>query len=123
MQSQSLYVFLNTGIFSDTLRTTFSHRIMHDTSASPIGSLIAGLLKDRGLDKQMQSYSALALWAEIVGETAARSTRAVSCERGILVVEVQRAIWRTELQLRKHELLEKLNQRIGTQSVQDIMFR
>ncbi len=96
---------------------------MHNDSALPIGSLIAGLLKDRGLDKHIQENSALELWAEVVGNAAARSTRAMSCDHGVLVIEVQRAIWRTELQLRKGELLEKLNQRIGSHSIHDIVFR
>jgi predicted nucleic acid-binding Zn ribbon protein len=96
---------------------------MYDQSASPLGVLIASLMKERGLDKQMQALSAVEIWAEIVGESAARSTRAISCEQGTLVIEVRRSVWRTELQLRKQELVEKLNQRIGTPSVCDIVFR
>lgn len=52
-----------------------------------------------------------ALWAEAVGETIAKHTRAYRFRDALLSVEVDHPIWKAELFRRKHDLIESLRKR------------
>ena len=55
---------------------------------------------------EAQSFSQ---WEEIVGPNIARHAKAIRVENGILRIEVDHPIWKSELHHRKHQILEKLN--------------
>jgi predicted nucleic acid-binding Zn ribbon protein len=44
-------------------------------------------------------------------------------ENGVLYVGVATAPWRAELSMKRLELVEKLNKRVGTRVLSDIRFR
>ncbi|MGE0615164.1 MAG: DUF721 domain-containing protein [Bacteriovoracia bacterium] len=59
--------------------------------------------------QRMDEAKALARWEEAVGPQIAKHSRAVSVKNGVLWVEVDHPIWRSELHHRKAQILEMLN--------------
>jgi predicted nucleic acid-binding Zn ribbon protein len=80
-------------------------------------------VRDLGLAGTLAQYDILTAWAEVVGERIARVTTAQRMDNGTLFVGVTNATWRTELTMKRLEIIDKLNRRAGASVVKDIRFR
>ena len=88
-----------------------------------VSTVLTAALREFGLDKKAQSYTVLMAWPEIVGEKVASMTTAEKLDRAILHVRVASPTWRYELQLRKREILQKIEQAFGPGHVKDIQWK
>jgi predicted nucleic acid-binding Zn ribbon protein len=70
--------------------------------------------KDRGI---------LEIWGQIAGKQTARHTKPAAFKEGILVVNVDSAIWLYELNLRKPILLQRLKKDGLRQPLKELRFR
>ncbi|MCH7762224.1 MAG: DUF721 domain-containing protein [Candidatus Marinimicrobia bacterium] len=75
-----------------------------------------------GLAKGVAQNTAILLWPEIVGKAVAENTQAESVEHGVLTIKTSTSTWRQELQFQKSEILSKINDRIGNNTIKDIKF-
>ena len=89
----------------------------------PIATALEAFATGLGLKGALAQYGVITSWAEVVGEQIARVTVAERMERGVLYVSVASAAWRTELSMKRREIIEKVNRRAGTAVVRDIRFR
>jgi predicted nucleic acid-binding Zn ribbon protein len=87
-----------------------------------IGEVLEDLVQKLGVKKRLQEYEALLRWEEVVGEQIARVATAVRITKGILVIKVRSSVWRNELNMRKGEIIQKLNDALGGSIVTDIRF-
>ncbi|RMH78974.1 MAG: DUF721 domain-containing protein [Cyanobacteria bacterium J007] len=70
--------------------------------------------------RQQQAYTQLLkTWAEVVGSPAARYSRPLSCDRGILKVATASAVWAQTLTLKRHQIVGQLRDR-GYPELKDI---
>lgn len=89
----------------------------------PLGAVIDSLTITLGIKSRLQEYEAVVQWEGIVGERIARMTTASRIVKGILFVKVKTSTWRNELNVRKKEIIEKINRGIGGEVVKDIKFQ
>lgn len=61
-------------------------------------------------------------WNEAVGAIIAKHARALRIKDGVLFVEVDHPVWKTELHLRKHQILAKLSQKNPKVKITDLFF-
>jgi predicted nucleic acid-binding Zn ribbon protein len=78
------------------------------------------------LSKRIIEASRLGRWEKAVGPAIAKHTRAIRVEKGVLWVEVDHPIWKSELHHRKRQILEILNKpepgsRITDAPLEDIL--
>ncbi len=85
-------------------------------------SVLNSLLDNAGLTTGINQQKALQSWAEIVGSTIASNTVAEKVEHGILVIRAATPAWRQELLFKKALIIERLNKKLGTQTIRDIRF-
>jgi predicted nucleic acid-binding Zn ribbon protein len=76
-----------------------------------------------GIARKLGEYEVITSWEELVGEQIARVTKPERIERGILVVSVDSAPWRTELSMRRLEIVEHINHAVGRRVIKEIRFR
>ena len=88
-----------------------------------IGSSIESVLEQLGILGRIKQYKILELWPEIVGEQIARASAVESIRNGKLFVKVKHPVWRNELQFLKAEIIRKVNDRMGSEFIKDIIFR
>lgn len=62
------------------------------------------------LNKRMTEAGALARWEAAVGPTISKHSRAIRVKEGVLWVEVDHPIWKSELHHRKRQILDILNE-------------
>ncbi|MDC0215318.1 DUF721 domain-containing protein [Candidatus Marinimicrobia bacterium] len=88
----------------------------------PISTIINGFLKNSGLSTGVDQQKAISAWGEAVGKKIAENTEAVSVEHGVLFIKANSSSWSQELQLKKKEILLKVNNKIGNNVITDMRF-
>ena len=91
--------------------------------AQTIGAAIKDWLRANGLDIKAQEHSVPGYWEEVVGDAVARHAKVERVEHGRVFVSVQSAVWRTEVMLRRAEILARLNERLGADILKEIIVR
>ncbi|MCS6808100.1 MAG: DUF721 domain-containing protein [Bacteroidota bacterium] len=97
--------------------------MMENESATPLAEILRNLAVRTGLDRKLRESLAMEYWKEIIGEVAARSCVVQRIERGTLYSYCSSPVWRTELYLRKEDIIRRLNERIGSQVIRDIVLK
>ena len=87
-----------------------------------IGGTLRRVLEEAGLAAALRGWTAIELWPEVVGEAAARRSRAVRFESGRLVVEVDGPAWTSQLNYLKRTIVARLNARLGDEVIREIQF-
>jgi len=86
-----------------------------------VGSIIAGVLGERGLTDRVQQAAIIPEWASLVGPQIAKVTSPESITaNGTLFVRVTTNAWMNELSLLEPELLRSLNANRGRTPVKRI---
>ena len=94
-----------------------------ETQAKELQKVLQQLLQERGMENVVREASVPQLWNELIGENAARHCAIQSFENKELKVVVDSSVWRSELKLRRIDLIQKLNERLGVDLVSEITFR
>ena len=89
----------------------------------PIGRLLVQALRQQGLESPLQEYRLLAAWGEVAGAVAEKATRNLTVRNQILYVELSSSVLRSELSMKKRELIDALNAKAGGQVITNIVFR
>ena len=88
----------------------------------PINTVLASFLKKTRLSHGVNQQKAIEVWSETVGNKIAEKTEAVSVERGVLIIRADSSVWSQELQLKKKEILLKINKKVGKKTITDLRF-
>jgi predicted nucleic acid-binding Zn ribbon protein len=91
--------------------------------ANTIGALIQQWLRENNLETKVQESSVPGYWIDIVGEAVARHAHVERIDKGRMFVQVESAVWRNELAMRREEIRQKVNERFGAEIVKEIILR
>jgi len=78
------------------------------------------ILKKLGLWDKLIEKQVIFKWKEIVGKDFPSQIKPIDLENQILYLKVPSSEWKKELEYLKDELIEKINQKIGTKVVTKI---
>jgi predicted nucleic acid-binding Zn ribbon protein len=87
-----------------------------------LGQLLPRAVKNLRLGSVVEEQRLLALWPDVAGAKLAEHTRAVSLDRGVLVVAVDDPGWLAQLVFLKPKLLAKVAGRVKKGAVKDLRF-
>jgi predicted nucleic acid-binding Zn ribbon protein len=87
-----------------------------------IGAVLADVLEEHGVQKQIERMGVLELWPEIVGEQLSNVTRAKTVDDAALLVEVRSSAWLMELNMMRGEFLQRVNERLEDAPLERIVF-
>ena len=76
--------------------------------------------RNPALQTRLEEAIAVEAWEKTVGPQIANHARALKVDAGVLWVEVDHSVWRTELHHRKRQILEKLNEACGKSALTDL---
>ena len=77
-------------------------------------------LKRENLDKAIRQNKALFIWEDVVGKPVAKNCTPEEVKQGVLIVRAKTPVWRNEIAIKKKEILEKLNAKLGKETIRDI---
>lgn len=72
---------------------------------------------------KLQRGMVLHVWPEIVGDKIAAVTKNLHFEGNRLVLEVNNSAWRHEIHMKRFSIAKRLNEKVGTKVVQEIVVR
>jgi hypothetical protein len=88
----------------------------------PIASTIGALIDQLDSEGHFAIVRLISAWPEVVGETISRRTEVVGLKFHTAVIKVSGAMWIQELNLLKPQILDRLRERIGEDTVRDLRF-
>ena len=83
-------------------------------------SALSTALKQGGLDRAIRQNKALLIWEKIVGKSVAKNCTPEEVKLGILIVRAATPVWRNEITIKKKDILEKLNKKLGEEKIKEI---
>jgi predicted nucleic acid-binding Zn ribbon protein len=86
-----------------------------------LGEILRRYFHDIGIESSIRQYEALSVWPSVVGSAIASVTEPKHISSGTLFVKVKSASWRNELVFHKPSLIDRLNQRLGSRTIRDIV--
>ncbi len=96
---------------------------MKRTEAEQIGDIIKKLLVAENLDGKMNELRVAELWADIVGPGINRYTVSRYVKNRCLVVHLSSSVLRNELMMGRSVLVKRLNEAVGSEVINDIIFK
>jgi predicted nucleic acid-binding Zn ribbon protein len=87
-----------------------------------IGETLRFLVKDLGFEKKLHQVQIVQMWPQVVGENIAKISTADRVFEGVLYVKVKSMTWRTELLFQKRKILERIENKVGKNVINDIRF-
>ena len=91
---------------------------MRRNKAECIGDIIRQYLRQEGLETPLNETRMAAAWSEVMGQAIARYTGDVFVKNQVLYVHL-----RANLMMGREALVRKLNEYVGAQVIQNIVFR
>lgn len=95
---------------------------MFKRDVQPLRDLILRNLRMQGLETPLLQKRLIEAWPVVAGPAIARHTRETYIQNQTLVVALTMPALRTELSMRRTELVRRLNQKVGEQVIADIRF-
>ena len=92
-------------------------------SPAPLGNVLQQAMQASRIDVDLDAYRLWEQWKDVVGRTIAQNTQPEAIKGKLLLVNVSSAPWMQQLQFLKPELIEKLNETLGKELVEDIRFK
>ena len=96
---------------------------MKRTEPESIGDVLRLTIQESNMTGRLDECKAIDLWPQLMGENMARrmSRPRVSC--GVMVVYVDSAVLRQELNMRRSGIIEAINSRLGKKVIKMIRFK
>jgi len=88
----------------------------------PLGQILRKVAKREGLPLDGTDFRLLSLWDRAVGPQVAAQTYPQDIRRGILQVRVSSSVWMHQLQFLKEDILRKLRDVMGNDTVSGLRF-
>ncbi len=96
---------------------------MNNISPKHIGEIIHSYLKNRNWKQRIDGYDVLQSWEEIVPKNIALNTKPIKIQNNILFIRVKNHVWANELKIRKGEIMNLINKKIGKDLIKNIIIR
>ena len=91
-------------------------------SDQTLESAFAGIIRDKDWEKKFDQHRVFSKWAELVDEETAACARPLKVVNDVLWVEVDNSAWLQQLQFKKPELLDILNDFLRVSYFSDLRF-
>jgi len=88
-----------------------------------IAAILPDLCRDRGWQAQIEAYSLLRRWSEMMDAEIAAHSRPDKIIAGVLWVEVENLAWMQQLQYRCSDMMTALNARLHHAQIRKIRLR
>lgn len=96
---------------------------MKRTDPESIGDVLRMVIEENNMTDRLYERKAVALWPEIVGDVWAQRMSRPRVMAGVMVVYVDSAALRQELNMCRSQLTALINKRLGREVIKEIRFK
>ena len=94
---------------------------MRRENTRPIGEVLSEYIDAFRLKGKLAEVTILNSWEEVVGQNIASKTKDLRISNRILYVKIQSSILRQELMMIRSEIVKRLNEKAGSDVIQEIV--
>lgn len=95
---------------------------MFKRKALPLDQIVQQFLRESGLETPLQQKRLIDSWEKVVGNAVARYTQEKFIRNQTLFIKISNPALRADLSMMREELVNRLNQEIGSRLITDIRF-
>lgn len=95
---------------------------MRKQKAEQVGMLIHQFLREEGLETPYNEYRLIEAWPEVMGQGIANFTASLQIRNRTLYVRLKSSVLRQELMAGRRLLAYRLNEYVGAQVIDSIVF-
>ena len=95
---------------------------MFKRKALPLDQIVQQFLRESGLETPLQQKRLIDSWEEVAGNAVARYTQEKFIRNQTLFIKISNPALRADLSMMREELVNRLNQEIGSRLITDIRF-
>jgi len=95
---------------------------MKRKNAEQLGDLVRQFLRAEGIETPYNEYRLVQAWPEVMGAAVARYTDNVFIKNETLYVRLTSSVLRHELFIGRQQLVKRLNDHVGAQVINKIVF-
>ena len=95
---------------------------MFKRKALPLDQIVQQFLRESGLETPLQQKRLIASWEKVAGNAVARYTQEKFIRNQTLFIKISNPALRADLSMMREELVNRLNQEIGSRLITDIRF-
>jgi predicted nucleic acid-binding Zn ribbon protein len=96
---------------------------MRRSKTISLAEAIKDFVKEMNMEGKLNEIGLINSWEEIVGKAISSRTSNIYIKDQVLYVHLNSSVVRNELLMLRQELMEKLNQKAGTQVIRDIVLK
>ena len=96
---------------------------MRKQKAMPLGDIVFQMMREEGLETPYNEYRLIEAWPEVMGQGIVNYTGEVVIRNRVLYVQLKSSVLRQELYMNRKRLVQKLNEYVGAQVIENIIFR
>ncbi len=89
----------------------------------PFRQALEEFFKEKKWSKKIKGYQIISNWENLAGKEIAQSSQPIKIQDKCLFLAVKSNVWANELNLRKGELIEKINREAGGEIISNILFK
>lgn len=97
-------------------------RTMERRKSELLSAVLSRYLREQGLEGPLLEHRLLAAWPVVAGKLVETYTESTAIRNQTLLVKLRSAPLRANLQMRRTELVDKLNKAVGATVIYDIRF-
>lgn len=95
---------------------------MFKRKALPLDQIVQQFLRESGLETPLQQKRLIDSWEKVAGKAVARYTQEKFIRNQTLFIKISNPALRADLSMMREELVNRLNQEIGSRLITDIRF-
>jgi len=95
---------------------------MKRKNSEVLKDILLRYLREEGLETPLYEHRAVAMWPEVAGPMITRYTGDVRFQKGTLFIKITRPALRHDLSMGRTQLARQINERVGANIVQQIVF-
>jgi predicted nucleic acid-binding Zn ribbon protein len=96
---------------------------MRRSKTITIGEAIKDYVREMNMEGKLNEIGLINSWEEIVGKAISSRTSKLYIKDHVLYVHLNSSVVRNELLMLRQALMEKLNQKAGTEVIRDIVLK
>jgi Protein of unknown function (DUF721). len=96
---------------------------MRRSKTISLAEAIKDFVKEMNMEGKLNEIGLINSWEEIVGKAISSRTSNIYIKDQVLYVHLNSSVVRNELLMLRQELIERLNQKAGTEVIRDIVLK
>jgi predicted nucleic acid-binding Zn ribbon protein len=96
---------------------------MRRSNTQNLGQLLKDFVREQRIDGKMKELEVVEYCQEMLGQTMGRYLRQISVREGVLYLDLESSVVRSELMMLREELRTRLNEKAGEEVIRKVVLR